>query len=47
MRKINIVTVARGVGLLLSIGGMVVSSWVSGKENEKMLQKLVDERLGK
>lgn len=47
MKNIDIVKVAKGVGMLLSIGGMVLTSWVSGKENEKVLQKLVDERLSK
>lgn len=47
MKKFDVVKVAKGVGMLLSIGGMVLTSWVSGKENEKVLQKLVDERLSK
>ena len=47
MKNIDVVKVAKGVGMLLSIGGMVLTSWVSGKENEKVLQKLVDERLSK
>ena len=45
MKKFDIVKVARIGGMLLSIGGMVVSSWVGSKENEQTLQKLVDERL--
>lgn len=47
MKNVNIVKLAKGVGMLLSIGGMILTSWVSGKENEKVLQKLVDERLPK
>ena len=47
MKKINPVTLAKGAGLLLSIGGMLVTSWVTGKENEKAMKKFVDERLSK
>ena len=45
MDKNNTVKIVKGVGLLLSFGGMILSSWVGTKENEKTLQKLVDERL--
>lgn len=45
MKKFDVVKVAKIGGLLLSVGGMVISSWVGGKENEQTLQKLVDERL--
>lgn len=47
MNKINVVKVAKIGGMLLSIGGMIISSWVGSKENEQTLQKLVDERLKK
>lgn len=47
MKNINILKVAKGAGLLLSVGGMLVTSWVSGKENEKILEKLVNEHLKK
>lgn len=47
MKNIDVVKVAKGFGLLLSFGGMMLSSWVGSKENEKVLQKLVDERLQK
>lgn len=47
VNKINVVKVAKIGGMLLSIGGMVITSWVSGKENEKVLEKLVNERLPK
>jgi hypothetical protein len=47
MKNLNVVKIAKGVGMLLSVGGMVLSSWVGSKENEKMLEKLVDERLNK
>lgn len=45
MKKFDVVKVAKIGGMLLSIGGMVVSSWVGSKENEQTLQKIVDERL--
>lgn len=47
MNKINVVKVAKIGGMILSIGGMIISSWVGSKENEQTLQKLVDERLQK
>lgn len=47
MKNIDVVKIAKGFGMLLSVGGMLLTSWVSGKENEKVLQKLVDERLQK
>lgn len=47
MNKINIVKVAKIGGMLLTIGGTIVTAWVGSKENEQTLQKLVDERLKK
>ena len=47
MKKVNKVTLANGAGLLLSIGGMIVTSSVTSKENEKAMKKFVDERLTK
>lgn len=47
MKKIDVVKVAKGAGMLLSIGGMVLTSWVTSKENEKTLEKLVDKSLEK
>lgn len=47
MKNIDLLKVAKGTGMLLSIGGMLVTSWVSGKENEKVLEKLVNEHLKK
>lgn len=47
MKNIDMLKVAKGVGLVLSIGGTILTSVVAGKENEKMLEKLVDQKLGK
>ena len=47
MKKLDALKVTKGVGMLLSIGGMLLSTYVSGKENEKVLAKLVEEKLGK
>jgi len=47
MKNLNLVKVAKIGGLLLSVGGMLITSWVTGKENEGILQKLVEERLQK
>lgn len=46
-KNVNIVTIAKIGGMVLSVGGMLISSWVSGKEQEKTLAKLVDKRLQK
>ena len=45
--NINGLKLAKGLGMLLSIGGMLVTSIVSSKENEKILEKLVEKRLQK
>ena len=47
MKKFDMVNVAKIGGLLLTIGGTIVASWVGKKETESTLQKLVDERLQK
>ena len=47
MKKIDVVKVVKWVGLALTVGGTVASSWSSDKENAKTLEKLVDERLSK
>ena len=47
MKNMNPLKVAKGVGLLLSIGGMLVTSIVNSKENEKVLEKLVEKHLQK
>lgn len=45
--KINIVKIAKIGGMALSVGGMLISSWVGSKEQEQTLAKLVEKRLGK
>ena len=47
MAKVDVVKIAKIGGTLLSIGGMVIASWVGTKENEKTLQKLVEEHVKK
>lgn len=47
MKKFDMVNVAKIGGLLLTIGGTIVASWVGKKETESTLEKLVDERLQK
>lgn len=46
-KHVNVVKIAKIGGMVLSVGGMLVSSWVSGKEQEQTLAKLVEKRLGK
>lgn len=45
--KVGLVKIAKIGTVLLTIGTALLTSWVSGKENEKILAKLVDEKLGK
>lgn len=47
MNNDKAVKIAKGVGMLLSVGGMILTSWVSSKENEKTLQKLFDKHVQK
>ena len=43
--KIDVVKVVKVTGMILTIAGTLASGWVGTKENEKVLEKLVDERL--
>lgn len=47
MKNIDVLKVAKGAGLVLSIGGMLLNTWVNGKENEKVLEKLVNQHFQK
>ena len=47
MNKIDPLKIAKIGGMVLSIGSMLLTTWVSGKENEKTLAKLVDQKLNK
>ena len=47
MKKFDVLKIAKIGGVVLSVGSMVLTTWVSGKEQEKTLQKLVNERLSK
>lgn len=47
MKNVDVVKIAKIGGMVLSVGSMLLTTWVSGKENEKTLQKLIDERLQK
>lgn len=47
MKNIDVLKIAKIGGMVLSVGSMLLTTWVSGKEQEKTLQKLVDERLSK
>lgn len=38
------VKVGKVLGLLLTLGGTVVTAWVTGKENERTLEKLVNKK---
>lgn len=45
MKKVDLVKVIKWVGLGLTVGGTIASSWSNDKENTRTLEKLVDERL--
>lgn len=45
MKKPDIVSVLKVAGVLLAIGGTIVSTIAGTKETEKTLEKLVTERL--
>ena len=44
-KKIDKVTLVKGLGLLMTIGGMLASNWSGKKEQDKELEKLVNEKL--
>ena len=39
------VLVVKGLGLLMTIGGMIATQWSGKKETDKTLEKLVTEKL--
>ena len=45
MEANKIVKIVKVVGLLMSAAGTVATGWAGSKENEKVLEKLVEERL--
>lgn len=47
MKKICSLTVLKYAGLGLTVAGTIINFVVGSKENEKVLEKLVDKRLGK
>lgn len=44
-KKIDKVTLVKGLGLLMTIGGMLASNWSGKKEQDKTLEELVNEKL--
>ena len=47
MAKIDKVTVVKMLGMAMTIGGMLASSWTGKKEQDQTIKKLVDEKLSK
>lgn len=43
--KIDAVTIIKVLGMALTIGGTIASGWAGKKENDKTLEKLVNDRL--
>ena len=42
MEKIKVVKIVKGVGMLFSIGSMLLTAWATSRENEITLAKLVE-----
>ena len=47
MAKIDKVTIVKVLGMAMTIGGMLASSWTGKKEQDQTIKKLVDEKLNK
>lgn len=47
MKTEALVKIAKIGGLVLSVAGTVVAGWAGRKENDKTLEKLVNEKLSK
>lgn len=47
MNKIDKVIIVKGLGMLMTIGGMVASNWSSKKDQDRILEKLINEKLKK
>ena len=45
MAKIDKVMVVKVLGMAMTIGGMLASSWTGKKEQDQTIAKLVDEKL--
>ena len=43
--KISKVILVKGLGLAMSIGGMIASNWAGNKERDQVLEKIVSEKL--
>ena len=44
-KKIDVLTVAKIAGTVLTVGGTLLSAWTGKKDQDKTLAKLVDEAL--
>lgn len=47
MKPNNVVKIVKIGGLILNIAGTIATGWAGSKENEKVLEKLVEKRLNK
>lgn len=43
--KVDKVMVVKGLGMLMTIGGMIAANWSGKKETDQTLAKLVEEKL--
>lgn len=46
-KKIDKVMIVKGVGMLMTIGGMIAANWSGKKDQDRTLEKLIDEKLKK
>ena len=47
MNKIDKVIIVKGLGMLMTIGGMIASNWSGTRDRDRILEKLVNEKLKK
>lgn len=45
MKKIDVVTVVKVVGMGLTLAGTLASNWTNKKETDNLMEKLIDEKL--
>ena len=43
--KVDKVLIVKTLGMLMTVGGMIASNWTGKKDQDKTLEKLIDEKL--
>ena len=47
MNKTDKVIIVKGLGMLMTIGGMIAANWSGKKDQDRILEKLINEKLKK